>query len=76
MFVLVCPTVCVIPVTAAAVIDWTELLFIKNIALDFNEVRSVNFIKTLTYFRKSLLGGKYETMSQTSNMSSMLPIFL
>ena len=56
--------VCVIPVTAVAGIDYTELLAINEhyIALNMCEVLSVKFLKTLNYFIKSLLRGKYETI--------------
>ena len=56
--------VCVIPVTAVAVIDYTELLPINEhyIALNMCEVLGVKFLKTLNCFIKSLLCGKYETI--------------
>ena len=36
-----------------------------DIELDFGKVRSGSFLKTLTYFRKKLLRGKYETIKES-----------
>ena len=56
MFVLVCPSVCVIPVTTVAVIDYTDLLPMKiTLQWVFFGVRSVNFLKTLNYLRQACL---------------------
>ena len=51
---MVCPSVFVMPVTAFAVIYYTELLPMK-IAL---HVKSVIFSKNIKLFHKSLLRGK------------------
>ena len=64
MHVLFCPTVRVIPVTAVAVVDKTELQPL-NLGLDFGKARSGSFSKTLTCFRKKLLRGKYEIIKES-----------
>ena len=58
MLVLFCPTVRVIPVTAVAVVDKTELLPLKlTLDLTLDRLEAAVFFKALTYFRKKVTQG-------------------
>ena len=65
MLVLFCPTVRVIPVTAVAVVDKTELLPLKlTLDLTLERLEAAVFLKTLTYIWKKMLRGKYKTIKE------------